>query len=491
MPMVLVFLINIFLMFFCLESTAFSNDIPVNYRLDYLQLRIPDQSPSLGLVGAHLDIKPIQTAPWFYLGAGGYGAVRGQNSGFFALGLETGVQKNIKNNLSLETGIFLGTGGGHDLASVIGNGGFIETHAGVLYNFGDFLLGPDLSHWQFFSGNIPHNQIMLTLIFPSDIFAKYPEALSKNNNKNYFAMNINSEFPSNNSRDLSDNPMSDKLGLIGAEFGHYFNHSHQDSSYLFLNMNGAVYGNQNGYAEALAGLGYQKYLTNKFSILTQMGAGSAGGGGVDTRGGLIIEPELGLEFDPNISYGIALMSGYLWTPDLSASSRYQAWVAGVHFKYYFDALDPSSNIHSGMQAWRVRVGDQWYTDPNRENTNASIQLLTIKLDGFFNTYFYLTGQTSFAYTGDAAGYFSGMIGPGLQTNSYHRFRLYGEFLGGAAGGAGLDIGTGFLLEPLVGIRYDLNPSLGFYGSLGDTFSPNHSFSTPTIDFGVSGTFGAE
>lgn len=480
--------------------------LSVNTRVDYLSLRIPDQTSSLGLLGVHLDTQPISNFQNWYVGLGGYGAVRGQNSGFFALGLETGFEKKIDKNWVSEGGVFLGSGGGHDLASRIGNGGFFESHVGLLYDLDDvFWFGPAISHFQFFEGNIRDNQIALEWLIPMDLPRLQPN-LFKLTSKNYFELLGTAEFPSKHSRNLAGDPMADHLEFVGAEYGHYWSRQ----SYLFLNMNGAVAGNQDGYAEALAGLGYQEPLGNSdWSVLGQLGVGSAGGGGVNTRGGFIVSPTAGLEWDPMDDWGLALKGGYFWSPNLdnagNPGNSYQGWVLNAGVKYYFGALGycsedfpvthPQNNnpeLLAASQIWRVRVGDQVYIDPDRtadSNSNQTMHLLAVKLDGFINPNFYLTGQTAFAYTDNAAGYFSGMLGMGAQTSAYHHVALYAELLGGAAGGAGLEIGTGFLVEPLVGLNYQFTPGWELYGSVGQTFSPNHGFDSPTVDMGVGYSFG--
>ncbi len=503
-----------------LNNLSYGDEVPVNYRLDYLQLRIPDQTSSTGLLGAHIDAQLFPALPGFYAGVGSYGAIRGQNSGFFALGLEAGFQKNISPHWETDGGIFLGTGGGHDLASQIGDGQFLATHFGLLYNWssdwGSIWFGPEISHWQFFQGNIRDNQIALVFVFPTeffylapdeslesnlsqDLFSQNSETYSRSSlfSKNYFSFESSLEFPSRDSKNLSGDPMDNRLDFVGAEFGHFFT----QAAYLFLNMKGAIAGNQNGFAEALGGLGYEKKIggaNSDWSALGQLGAGSAGGGGVNTRGGFIVSPSAGIEWDPINSMGLSLKAGYLWSPNLdstgNSNNSYQAWTVNLGIKYYFDVMSENpSEISSDdlenikTQNWRIRLGDQCYVSPDSNNSdeNHPMHLLALKLDGFVNSYFYVTGQTSFAYTDNAAGYFSGMAGLGAQTQAYHDFSVYGELLGGAAGGAGLDIGTGLLIEPLIGIRYDLTNAWGLYGSVGKTLSPHHSFDSPTFDFGVS------
>ena len=495
------------------------NTLPINYRIDYLQLRIPDQTNSLGLLGLHAQITPFKnTLPYFYSGLGGYGAVRGNNSGFFALGLESGIQYPFAYSWVLDSGLFLGTGGGHGLSSSIGDGSFLESHLGLDYNFNYFLLGLAFSHWQFFDGelnNLNDNQILLNLTIPTDFsywpgWASFQNNLFKNNflnnnyqfSKNYFSITSSFYFPhffNSQIKNISGEKLTSSIGLVGFEIGHYFKPT--EPYFIFLTFNGAVSGNKNGYAEALGGLGaeYDLYQNSPFYLLSKISLGSGGGGDIDTGGGLIIKPELGLEYKPLDQLGIALTGTYLFSP----GSSYQVWSLGLNLNYYFDlgylgslenTLFKKTPDYFDFNHFRIRLGNQLYIHPQHEDLNNSnnlnINLLDLKLDFFCNKFIYLTGQTAFAYTGNAAGYFSGLIGPGIQSASYHHTYIYAELLAGAAGGAGLDIGTGKMLEPLVGLGYQLTPAWSIYSSFGETLSPNNNLRTKTIDLGFAYGFSA-
>lgn len=517
--------IFLFLSFFlfCLSLNAFSSEpslqtTPIHYRIDYLQLRIPDQANSLGLLGLHAQIIPFKNSlPYFYTGLGGYGAVRGDNSGFFALGLESGIIYPFYKNWNLDSGIFLGTGGGHGLSSSIGDGSFLESHLGLDYDFdhfllGHFLLGLAFSHLRFFQSQINDNQLLLNLTIPTDF--SYLSGFNHQDyfnhfnftsgsyqfSQNYFDFTSHLYFPSQKSHSLSGESLNNTLGLVGFEFGHYFKNN--SPYFIFLNANGAISGNTDGYAEALGGLGASYQLSQTpFYFLSKFSLGSAGGGGIDTGGGLVLKPELGLEFRPLDNLGLALTGAYLFAPD----SSYKAWSAGLDLKYYFDLgslgtlsdslSNPDLSSPNRLTNFRLRLGNQTYLHPQRtnlntssntsSNTNPDINLLAVKIDFFCQEFIYLTGQTAFAYTGHAAGYFSGLVGLGLQSPTYHNVYFYSELLGGAAGGAGLDIGTGKMLEPLVGLGVQITPALGLYGSFGKTFSPDHALNTSTIDLGFS------
>jgi hypothetical protein len=78
---------------------------------------------------------------------------------------------------------------------------------------------------------------------------------------------------------------------------------------LFLNKNIYVaghtsfanFGNAGAYAEGIVGAGYQtnSFLNDKIQIFTQLLAGAAGGGDINTGQGLILKPSIGLNYKLN------------------------------------------------------------------------------------------------------------------------------------------------------------------------------------------------
>lgn len=481
------------------QSTLPLKHLSVDYRLDFLQMPLKNIQSPIGMVGAHVL---ANLTPWFYAGMGAYGAVKGNDSGFFALGLDAGVHHEIYDSIWGDAGVYLGSGGGNGLASNIGNGGFLISHAGLGYDFGPVRVGANYSYVHFLDVDLNSHQVMMTL----DVPVTFDYGLASYSNKelndiklvpnssqlifdnDYFAFTGQAYFPESGTKNLDGQIMDGHVGLVGIDYGHYLN----PNTFLFIGMNGAVTGNKNGYAAALGGAGYSVHLGPQFKVSARLGAGSAGGGKVNMGGGFITSPSLSLEFDPVSDIGIEALGGFLWAPE----SGYKAWTAGLHLKYYFNIGHLGSGTQQTFntyhfQKWRLRAGNQLYINPERETAadkGKKMNLLALKIDYFALQNLYFTGQTAFAYTGNAAGYFSGMVGLGLQSPTLWHTYVYGEILGGAAGGAHLKIGTGKMVEPLVGIGVQATPQLGVYGSIGKTYSPGNDLSTTTVDLGLSWRF---
>lgn len=466
-------------------------NIDLETRVNYLQVKIPGER-TLGLAGLH---ELAKLNHWLYAGVGGFAAVKGNNSGFFAMGLDAEIMHPIYKNLWGDVGGFIGSGGGNGLASRIGNGGFYELHAALQYNLGVLRVGAGYSHIKFTDAPISDNQFTLMTDIPVNLTLSSADQLFDNLrinqpltfHQNYISATASYSKPRKGTKNINNVLMDGHVGLIGFEYGHYLNPYNS----VFLRTSGAVTGNKNGYAQALGGYAYTFNPGNPVQFSARLSAGSGGGGSVDTGSGLIIEPQVGIETKPTPSIGIQALGGYLWAP----SSGYRAIDGSIHLKYYFNVASlgqgQASQIPVSNNQWRIRLGNQTYFNPQRENTNAQkdVNLLGLKLDFFPWECVYFTGQTSFAYTGNAAGYFSGMIGLGAQTPNFNKVYAYAELLGGAAGGAGFKIGTGKMIEPLVGIGLHLTPQFGAYASFGRTVSPNNDLSTTTVDAGLSWRFG--
>lgn len=105
----------------CLPFVALSAQVGKNkaqlqrfagsFVVDYQSISLKDVNrEALGIAGLHFQLRP-QELP-FYGGVAVFGAVEGDYSGFFALGLEAGFRREVAKNLELNLGAMVGAGGG-------------------------------------------------------------------------------------------------------------------------------------------------------------------------------------------------------------------------------------------------------------------------------------------------------------------------------------------------------------------------------------------
>lgn len=487
-----------FVICICVSALASSNlnlsSQPLEIRINYEQLHMPDNIESLGIVGVH-GIANINK--YFYAGVGFYGSVKGQSGGYFGLSLDGGTQFPIFHNLWLDAGANIGGAGGR--TTPVGGGFFIEPHAGLAYHFKYFYLEPYYSYIKFTDGQISSNQIGIQVSLPTLFTYANPNLsgtiISSSSapiamSSNYVGIIGQNYFPKKGIIDTGGQLNDNNFRLIGCEFGHLFN------QYLlaFAQASGAFSGRSNGFADAVIGLGAElPLLVDQLKLIAKIGLGSGGGGAVDTGGGFIIHPTLGLELALNRFLALEANGGYIYAP----KGDFQGATAGLVLKYYFENAEKSDirgiNIPDCLKyrKWRIRVFNETYFKPlsNYGSTNPDMQLINLNIDYFLNKNFYATGQASFAYKGEkTGGYFSGLLGPGLQFNIFRHTDIFGELLFGTAGGAGLDIGNGALIKPLAGINYQINPYWAIQASVGRLKALKGDFNSTVLNLGLSLSF---
>jgi hypothetical protein len=94
---------------------------------------------------------------------------------------------------------------------------------------------------------------------------------------------------------LRKNNSNDSVQLLGIKLDRYLD----DDTYLTGQALAAYKGKAGGYAVGLIGIGQEFELSNKLSLSAEISAGVAGGGGINTGGGAIVQPMLGLNYKFN------------------------------------------------------------------------------------------------------------------------------------------------------------------------------------------------
>lgn len=470
-------------------ATAAITQQPITYQLSYQQYQMPAGVKPLGVLGLHGYVN--FTRNW-YAGMGVYGGVKGQSGGYFALSLDGGYTHPIVGPLWLDAGASVGAGGGR--STDVGGGLYVHPRVGLSWHWQQMHLGVNYSWIKFTDGQVNSTQLGMTVSFPTTIaiapFTQFGQHLTMNQQllntlqPSYIAMLGQIYWPHQGTRTVHGQPGNQRTDFVGAEFAHFLS----TNSFWFVNATGAFHGRGNGYANALLGLGWQYSLSEnqRWLINTKLGVGSGGGGDVDTGGGLVIEPMLGLEYRLNQHYAVALSGSYLTAPE----GDFNNWIATAAIKYYF-----ANNLHlhaaTTLQGWRIRLANETYLKPRARTgaTNPSMQLMNVNFDYWLNRSWYLSGQTAFAYKGQhTGGYFSGLLGPGVQWPLTHRLALFAEGLFGTAGGAGLDIGSGAMWQADVGCNYRITPAIAAQASIGRLSAFKGEFASTIINVGMAYRF---
>ena len=437
---------------FIVAATPGYADRPkLEFRLgvDYLQL---EQSAITGLNGMSVLYSFDQG---YYAGASIYSAALGSGGGFFVGGWEIGKHTLITDTLFWDASIFVGGGGG--ASQVSGDGLMLrpQIHAG--YDFGAYRLGAGAS-WVSVSGSgisTPGFALTFTRALNLELISGHPTSgYNLVNGVRVSALTpiMRSYFPVNSQKRGGSNLQT--MHLIGGEISF----SSEDSSEAFIQANGVVAGDAEGYADWILGKRYFLDVA-PFEFFVDFGAGIGGGGAVDTGGGLIASANVGVQVNAFENLDLEFGLGALTSLNgdflaLTPSAR-----ASLSFGSGASIADNPETVH-----WQVSTGltQLIISEDFRKHgatSGGAPALINVDIDVFVLENLYFTGQAYTAVTGDAGGFQIGMFGLGYRYPVAGRLSLSGEVLLGAAGGAGVDTRGGLLGGYKVELDYHLSDAV--------------------------------
>ncbi len=434
-------------------------------RLSYEVLDI-GPSETMGLAGVHYL---VNVHPDWYVGASGFGALQGERGGFFTGGFTVGTGKRFASKWMFDTGLFVGGGGGG--AAPQGGGMMLRPHLGISRDVGSVMLGAGVSYVKFPNGGIDSTQLNLTLGIPVDVY--YGRAIDAGktvHSSDLFGLKLQeSEWlatvgeyrPNDNAKTTESTAMTSPLKRVGFEYRRHLD-AHR---YFFVETAGAMGGQSDGFAELLAGAGYRvPLLSQRVHLSASLAAGGAGGGQVDTGGGLVAKARAGLDYDLTPALKLGLEAGRI-----ESAGSFSANFYGLSLGYRIGEVGAggSGQTWQGdngvrLAKWRL-VGVQ-HTNlaaARKTGSDQDLSLVGLKIEKFMTDAFYLTGQAHGAYVGDAGGYAVGLIGAGweIPLREDGRLRFNVELAAGAAGGGGVDVGGGIIIQPQLGLTWRLNNQL--------------------------------
>lgn len=452
-------------------STSVLATRPAQLRLTYENVKI-SSTENMGLGGLNYL---VNISPSLYAGLSAYGAVAGQRGGFFTGGMTLGAGKRLDQNL-FDVGMFIGGGGGGNAPQ--GGGLMLRPHAQMTHQFQDFSLGLGVSWVKFPNGGIDSKEAYLCLGFPLEVVYADSDFAGKRlasaetasfglrSNKSHILATAERYSPKPGTRTTSGAAMGN-LDTLGFEYQIDF------SAIWFgsFQASGARDGNSDGYAEALFGAGFKVPISDSSTHLSFSAAiGGAGGGSVDTGGGMIGKAGVTLEhrFSPRLSAGIGVGK-------LISQGDFKANSVSLNLSYTLGELGLGKhgqplkqNEEVVLQGWEISASQQSYLQAQRKTGgDEGINLVGMKLSRKIDNNAYLTGQAYGAYGGGAGGYAVGLMGAGWRyplENSPWSVSL--EALLGAGGGGGLDVAGGGLGQVQAGVRYRLTKNLALEMDLG-------------------------
>jgi len=431
------------------------------FRTSFESVKISDDE-DMGLVGIAYLFEPND---YFYYGLNIYGTLSGKRGGFFTGGLNTGFKYPLYKKLYLDSGVFVGAGGGGSAPQ--GGGLMLKAYLGALYQFGDYSLGLNYSRVKFPNGDIDSSGVSVvadvkfdTLFVETPIDSKIFSSYNFMNSKDYFTPTLQYYIPTSGTKKTNGSNLDKNIGLIGIEYGAYIS----DNVLAYFESSAAFSGDSAGYMEVLGGLGYSLPLAKTTNIQAKVSLGSAGGGQINTGGGAVSKASLNLNYNPtkNINAGFALGAYHAFEGDFDATTARVNIGINTNFLSLSKSKNSLDNSSIYTQKFNLRVAHQSYlaSDTLRAGTNEeAVHLIGFKLDYFLTEKLYASGQASTAYNGEAGGYMSGMFGLGYIQPLVKSLSLVGEFNFGASGGGGLQSGNGMTIQPMAGLMYNITKKI--------------------------------
>lgn len=477
--------------------------LPGHVRLSFDEVVLP-QNERMGLLGGNVLFEPVART---YFGLGVYGAITGDRGGFFTGGFETGLRMPLTTMLHLDVGTFVGGGGGGSAPQ--GGGLMLRPHAGLVVNtaaYGRWGIG--VSEVYFPNGNIRsmHAAVSVERTFDGLAAPGWPRDAGISREGGSIAGKRGAEFrrrgfavqalgyvPPTGQKGRGGRVVDGRLDLIGVRWREYT----PRRWYMDFETSGAWGGGIDGYAQVLFGGGYRYNVLPRLALSGGALVGGAGGGNVDTGGGGLYRIYVGVRHGLTPWWALNAETGYTAAPD----GGFSALSGSVGVEYVYEALAaarvqtmPAFGEDYRWAHWRVRAANQRYIPYGRAarkydvHSNLSVDMVGVKTDAFLDARRYLTGQAYGAYRGRAGGYAVGVVGPGYVFSGEGGWLAGAEALVGAAGGGGLAVGGGLIVQPMAQFGYRFNKRFSAIGSYGYLYAPSGTLRAHVVDISVSYAF---
>jgi hypothetical protein len=445
-----------------ITESAVLRSKPALLRMSYEVLDI-GPSETMGLAGVHYL---VNVHPDWYVGASGFGALAGERGGFFTGGFTVGTGKRFASKWLLDAGLFVGGGGGGSAPQ--GGGLMLRPHLGISRDIGSVMLGAGVSHVRFPDGGIDSTQLNLSLGIPFDVYyGRASDAGKAVYAGDLFGLKLREtewlatagEYrPADKAKTTAGAAMTSPLKRVGFEYRRHLD-GHR---YFLVETAGAMGGQSDGFAELLAGAGYRvPLLSPRLHLSASLAAGGAGGGQIDTGGGLVAKARVGLDYDLTPSLKLGVEGGRI-----ESAGSFSANFYNLSLGYRLGEVGAGEGGHDGrsidgvrLAKWRLSGVQHTSLDAARKNgSDQDLSMIGLKIEKFLTDSLYLTGQAHGAYVGDAGGYAVGLIGAGweIPLREDRRLSFNAEVAVGAAGGGGVDVGGGGIIQPQLGLTWRLN-----------------------------------
>jgi hypothetical protein len=268
-----------------------------------------------------------------------HGAVAGGIDGYMSYLVGLGFEQALgTDRLTLDTQLLAGPSGGGGIAS--GGGGIIQGSVGLRALVGNAYgikaaIGQTITPGGEFNGTLLELGLSKNFQFVSTASDRKKTAyrLKDTDRLHEFGFELlnRTYYSSANSVDKNERPYDRAFNLIGLIASKKI-HPHFD-------ILGATYwayqGSYGAYAEGLLGVRYRYEWTPSWQFRAQVMGGAAGGGGIDTGHGLVIQYSAGLAHQLNQNWGFSIGAGQM----TSISGNFKPFFTDVGIIYRFATIE--------------------------------------------------------------------------------------------------------------------------------------------------------
>lgn len=456
-------------------------ELPALARLGYETITLPG-GEKMGLAGMSYL---VQASEGLCLGPAVYGAASGQRGGFFTIGAEAALCTRVHGPLSLLAGLYAGGGGG--AAAPVGGGLMLRPHVDLLWDFGPLRAGVSWAKVWFPNGDIHSDQLGVVLDVPMSF--GYLPARQRGGASDLpgdggphsgigfdrFLAVAGAYAPRGTRPGVSGAPLPAHIGYVGARAEAPL----LPALSIGLEANGAASGGVDGYAEILATLGSDFALgASGVRLGGRAALGLGGGGDMPTGGGLLGKVALDLNLPLSRDLGLGFEAGWASAPQGDFSAPFAS--LALHW-----ALDPLPGVAAVPVRQEWSAGAEVFFDAARKDGSArELQSVSFKYSRFIGPTAYLSGQVQSAYQGGAGAFSVGLFGIGGLWRSGEGLLAGAELLAGAAGGGGVDSGSGAVIKPMVFTGWELTPATSLRLGAGWIKAPNGALSSAVVDLAL-------
>ena len=445
----------------------------------------------MGLVGL---TELLNVGGEFWFGPGVYGAASGRRGGLFVPGFEGAWSHPFGELLAIDTGLFVGGGGGAN--APVGGGLMLRPHIDLVFRLPGFYTGPTWSKVYFPSGRINSNQVGWMLNVDSS-FRYRPAAFTgaatdgSATGLGFDHVDAMATFAKpRGSRNTSGAPLTNRIGLVGLRA------ERQVDGPLWAGIEtaGAASGGVAGYAEALGTAGLRfPVVGDRLTLDLRASAGLGGGGAIDTGGGLLVKAAAGATLKVTDTLAIGLEAGVV---DAPRHAHYKAATGAIALNWALDVpsadLGNWSSTRAGVPTkMEFSTGVERYRAARRDGGTRPLEAVVLQMSRFVAPGLYVTGEAQSAYAGGAGAYSVGLFGLGGQLPVTHGLSVGVEALAGAAGGGGVDTQGGAIVQGRAYIDAALTDSLSLRVGAGKVKSLHGGLDAPVVDAALVFRFGVD